>query len=47
MVEIVTGGDIVQGRKVGGVWKMVGPDGKLVDQAVHITRWRFIGKKVI
>ncbi len=46
-VEIETGGDIMKGRKVGGVWKMLGPDGKLVEQAVHITRWRFIGKKVV
>ncbi len=47
VVEIETGGDIVQGRKVGGVWKMVGPDGKLIPQAVHVSRWRFIGKKVV
>ncbi len=47
VVEIETGGDVMKGRHVGGVWKMLGPDGKLIPQAVHVTRWRYIGKKVV
>ncbi len=47
VVEIETGGDICKGRHVGGVWKTVDDKGVDSVQAVHITRWRFIGKKVI
>ncbi len=47
VVEIETGGDICKGRHVGGVWKTVDDKGVDSVQAVHITRWRFIGKKVV
>ncbi len=47
VVEIETGGDICKGRHIGGVWKTVDDKGVDSVQAVHITRWRFIGKKVV